>query len=198
MMFFRAILFCIVFTLCFSLNTFHELDNSYVKMAVNNVTMKYSDPTPLAIKNIVNFEKFSHRPYFDVNGYAIGYGTHSKHFVRKGFITEKEAKRLVVVRLNIIKKSFDKNIPWWRNLSTNRQSALMDLAYNVGISGLYKFKNALTCLAKNDYDNAALELLFKSAKSKKRKTPYYRVTGRRALHVASLITDKNIQLLASI
>jgi lysozyme len=52
---------------------------------------------------------------------------------------------------------------WYPALSPQRQAVLISLAYQVGNSGLLKFKRMLSALAKGDFEVAALQYLDSSA-----------------------------------
>jgi len=45
--------------------------------------------------------------------------------------------------------------PWFSTLDPIRQSAFVNLAFNLGVDGLAKFKNTLAAAARNDWDGAA-------------------------------------------
>lgn len=57
--------------------------------------------------------------------------------------------------LNDVISSLDKNLPWWRTLSENRQHVLIDMCFNLGIDGLLGFKNTLKCVQEGRYEDAA-------------------------------------------
>lgn len=49
-------------------------------------------------------------------------------------------------------------IPWFTELDEARQGVLINMAYNVGIAGLLKFKKMLKALGDGRYDKAADEM----------------------------------------
>lgn len=57
------------------------------------------------------------------------------------------------------KVELDLKISWWKDLSEDRQVALMNMAYQLGVSGLMKFKNMLKALQEGRYDDASTEAL---------------------------------------
>lgn len=82
---------------------------------------------------------------------------------------------------NDIKRVVDeceRHIPFWKNLDNERQYALLDMAFNLGIGGLLKFKKMLTWLGIGNYIQAAAECLGSA---------YARQTGQRAQRIATLI-----------
>ncbi len=51
-------------------------------------------------------------------------------------------------------KQLDQYIPWWRSLSDPRQRALLNMSYQLGVSGLLKFSRMLGCLQTGDWSGA--------------------------------------------
>lgn len=52
----------------------------------------------------------------------------------------------------------DKHLPWWRNLSDNRQLVLVDMCFNMGITKLKGFVNTLNYMKNGDYKRAAVNM----------------------------------------
>lgn len=52
----------------------------------------------------------------------------------------------------------DSAIPWWRDLDPVRQRVIVNLCFQLGISGLLGFKNTLAALKRGDYAMAAAGL----------------------------------------
>ena len=50
-------------------------------------------------------------------------------------------------------------IPLFDTLSTNRQNVLVNMAFNLGIYGLLRFKKMLLAVEKQDWDEAANQML---------------------------------------
>jgi len=50
-------------------------------------------------------------------------------------------------------------LPWIANLDEVRRNALINMAFNMGVPGLLKFKNMLTAMNNGDWDQAAKEVL---------------------------------------
>ncbi len=49
----------------------------------------------------------------------------------------------------------DTHLPWWRDLDDVRQRALLNLCFQLGISGLLGFTKTLSALQRGDYKAAA-------------------------------------------
>ncbi|MAL41377.1 glycoside hydrolase family protein [Thalassospira sp.] len=74
-------------------------------------------------------------------------------------ISTVEALELLETDLDIVFKELDRSFPWWRGLSENRQRALANMAFNLGIPRLSKFQNMLAALKRGDYQLAADEAM---------------------------------------
>jgi lysozyme len=65
--------------------------------------------------------------------------------------------------LEILVEETDKilhsNIPYYDELSDNRKAVLINMAFNLGIDGLLKFRKTLEYLAKKKYVEASQEML---------------------------------------
>lgn len=74
-------------------------------------------------------------------------------------ISTVEALEFLETDLDIVFKELDRSFPWWRGLSENRQRALANMAFNLGIPRLSKFQNMLAALKRGDYQLAADEAM---------------------------------------
>lgn len=61
--------------------------------------------------------------------------------------------------LNERRQALDKAIPWWAELSDGRQRALLNMAYQLGVAGLLKFRKTLILLQASEWAVAAEEAL---------------------------------------
>lgn len=52
----------------------------------------------------------------------------------------------------------DRQLPWWRTLTENRQRVLVNMAFNLGIDGLLQFRKMLIDIQNEDYVSAANEM----------------------------------------
>lgn len=52
-------------------------------------------------------------------------------------------------------KALKTALPWVTGLNDVRQRVLLDMAFNLGIDGLLKFKNTLATIQRGDYERAA-------------------------------------------
>ena len=75
-------------------------------------------------------------------------------------------------------KELKKNISFWYSLDDERQYALLDMCFNMGIKRLLGFKKMLNAMLIGDYRGAAKECLW---------SKYARDVGKRAERIARLI-----------
>lgn len=104
-------------------------------------------------KMIKRHEGFRSYIYLDSVGVqTVGYG---RAIGRIG-ISEDEA-------LYLLKNDIDRAItglqefPWFKDLDSVRQEALIDMAFNLGIEGFKKFKRMISALENKSYAQAAIE-----------------------------------------
>tara|TARA_R110000822_G_scaffold199819_2_gene337485 strand:+ start:2283 stop:2756 length:474 start_codon:yes stop_codon:yes gene_type:complete len=53
----------------------------------------------------------------------------------------------------------DRNLSWWVRLAEDHQRVLANMAFNLGINRLLKFKKFLKALQENDFEKAAEEMI---------------------------------------
>ncbi len=115
--------------------------------------------TPDAIQKakriIQDHEGFRDRMYLDTTAhYTIGYG-HNLNFMP---ISTEAADTILQDDLSWFIDNLPKHIPWFNDLDEPRQIVLLDMAYNLGIVGLMRFKNMLSCIVAKDWEGAASEM----------------------------------------
>ena len=92
-----------------------------------------------------------------------------------------KAEALYLLKNDIIKHKAEcqKNIPFFYELSDERQYALLDMCFNLGIKGLLKFKKMLYAMSIGDFQGAGKECL---------NSRYAQEVGLRAVRISHLIT----------
>lgn len=93
-------------------------------------------------------------------------------------ITKNAAFYLLRNDIARVEKECRQYIPFWKQLDDERQYALLDMAFNLGIRGLLKFKKMLNCMGIGDYRGAAKECL---------NSKYAKDVGKRAVRIAKTI-----------
>jgi len=74
----------------------------------------------------------------------------------------------------------DKKIPWWKDEAPLRQRALINMAFQLGVNGLMKFKKMIRAMEIGHYDRAYTEAL---------DSKWAKQTPNRALEVAKWLRD---------
>lgn len=93
-------------------------------------------------------------------------------------ITKNAAFYLLRNDIEKVKKECELYIPFFNKLDGERKYALLDMAFNMGIVGLLKFKLMLSAIATGNFDKAAEECL---------NSRYAKQTGKRARRIANVI-----------
>lgn len=95
-------------------------------------------------------------PYLDTVGkWTIGVG---RNLTDNG-ISKQEAMLMLDDDITIACEALDKSLPWWRSMSDARQSALVDMCFNMGINRLLGFAKSLEAMKSGKYADAAAEML---------------------------------------
>jgi len=103
-------------------------------------------------QQLVRHEGLSLKPYHCPAGkLTIGVG---RNLDNTG-ITYSEAMHLLRNDITRVYGELSKSLPWVRTLDQYRRDVLANMVFNLGMSGLLKFKNMLSALEKGDYDFAA-------------------------------------------
>lgn len=93
-------------------------------------------------------------------------------------ITKNAAFYLLRNDIERIKIECGLNIPFFYRLDGERQYALLDMCFNLGIKGLLKFERMLDSMAVGNFEEAARECL---------RSRYAKQTGKRAKRIAETI-----------
>lgn len=74
-------------------------------------------------------------------------------------ITQTEAAHLLDSDIRRTAEELDRSLPWWRSLDEVRQRVLLNMAFNMGVTGLRGFKNTLAAVQAGKYEDAAAGML---------------------------------------
>ncbi len=100
-------------------------------------------------------EGFRGKPYRCTAGkLTIGYGLNLD-----AGITEEEASYLLEMRVNTIVDDLIGLVDFWYKLTPVRKDVLVNMAYNLGVPGLMKFKETLRLMREEDYESASDQML---------------------------------------
>ena len=89
---------------------------------------------------------------------TIGYGRLIDH--RKGGgITKEEAEYLLANDIERKLQELQERLPWVKNLDDVRKGVLLNMSFQLGVSGLLGFKNTLAKIEQGDYEGASVNML---------------------------------------
>ena len=92
-------------------------------------------------------------------------------------ITEAEARMMLKYDIEVARHQLLKH-KWFTILNDVRKDVMINMAFNLGYPRLMQFKNMLSCLAAEDYEGAATEML---------NSKWAQQVGDRAVELASMI-----------
>lgn len=131
-------------------------------------------------------EEFRAVPYDDATGETFGRSDVLRGNLTNGYgwamalrpLTEAQASIILSWHIDDVAKDLGAKLPWLNGLDDLRYRAVLNMAYNVGVTGLLKFTHMLAALQKADYATAAREI---------RNSRWPQQVGARAERVAKLI-----------
>ena len=110
----------------------------------------------LVIKDLMKFEGLVLKAYKCPGGKtSIGYGRN----LEDNGISKKEAEIMIYNDIAYLINELDRKVNFWKGEQVNVRILLLQMAYQLGVHGLLKFKNFLEALKQKDYENAKLEIL---------------------------------------
>ncbi len=74
-------------------------------------------------------------------------------------ISEDEARDLAMNDILHVERDLSRLVPCFTSLDDVRQRVLAELAFNMGVGGLLKFRNMLAAVAAHDFERATTEML---------------------------------------
>lgn len=106
------------------------------------------------LKSIVEHEGFSSKAYPDPlskgEPFTFGHGLTT--------ITESESLEIVKNRVTSIISALSIKLPYFSNLPEDAKEVLVEMAYQMGVSGLLAFKKTLSLVKVGDYVGASKEM----------------------------------------
>lgn len=107
-------------------------------------------------KQLIRHEGMALSPYLCTAGrLTIGIG---RNLMDTG-ISEKEALYLLSNDINYVQQELENHLPWVSDLEEQQKMVLINMAFNLGVGGLLKFKNMLAALKKGNLDDVEMEML---------------------------------------
>ena len=96
------------------------------------------------------------KPYYcTADKLTIGVG---RNLDDKG-ISESEATLLLMNDIQDAERDLKWHMPTYRSLTQTRKMVMLDMAFNLGVRGVMKFKKMHAALALRDYEEAARQML---------------------------------------
>lgn len=113
-------------------------------------------PSAELVKSIKAHEGFRAEAYVDTTGHlTIGYG----QVVGELRVTEKEAEKWLLAGIEAKTKELEPFLAFRSVKDPVRRDVLIEMAYNLGVGGLMKFKNMWASIKAQDWDGAATHML---------------------------------------
>lgn len=107
-------------------------------------------------EQLIRHEGLRLKPYTDTVGkLTIGIG---RNLTDRG-ISREEAEALLDNDIVLVVDGLSRELPWWSGLDDVRQLVLADMAFNLGLAGLLRFKNTLAYVKAGRYSDAADNML---------------------------------------
>ena len=108
------------------------------------------------LESIKHHEGFVEHVYDDSLGIpTIGYG-----FAIKDLVLEEDlCDEILLRKLRILGKSVMGKFPFFDSLPSDCKTVLMEMCYQLGVTGVSKFKKALKAMEGGDWEKAADEML---------------------------------------
>lgn len=114
--------------------------------------------------------------------WTVGFGfTHGT--TPDSHISKLQAERKLEEHILDMKAELTKVLPWFPTASFVTQTILINMAFNMGLLGLLKFKNTLRYIKERNYEHAAANM---------KQSLWYQQTGARATELVRRMADQEI------
>ena len=74
-------------------------------------------------------------------------------------ISEKRVFECFEKDIEIVCIELDRNMPWWKDLSEERQLVMANMCFNLGMTRLSKFKKFLKAMKEGKWEKASIEMM---------------------------------------
>ena len=127
------------------------------------------------LNRIKEHEGFRSRVYKCTEGYdTIGYGFAIKDL----YLIEGISELILKEKVTNLRLTMGKKISWFDEAPREVREVLLEMAYQMGVSGVSKFKNALKHMKNEEWNKAADEMLL---------SRWYKQTPKRAKELSEII-----------
>lgn len=114
---------------------------------------------------------------YNIDANGVPFGLTREEIIIKG-ITREQAMILMDNMIQECVVKLSANISWFHTLDGTRQMVLVDMAYNLGVLGLLKWRNTLTSVARKNYTRAAAEMI---------RSKWYKQVGTRSKRLVEMM-----------
>ena len=129
------------------------------------------------LNRIKEHEGFRSRVYKCTEGYdTIGYGFAIKDL----YLSEGISELILKEKVTNLRLRMGKKISWFDEAPREVREVLLEMAYQMGVSGVSKFKNALKHMKNEEWNKAADEMLL---------SRWYKQTPKRAKELSDIIRN---------
>jgi lysozyme len=107
---------------------------------------------------------------------TIGYG-----FAIKDLEMDEDIAEMILIRkLDELMVRIGKKFPWWKSAESDVKDVVVEMCYQLGVSGFSKFKKAIDHLENKRYGKASVEML---------DSRWAKQTPNRALELSNIIKE---------
>ena len=108
------------------------------------------------LESIKHHEGFVEHVYDDSLGIpTIGYG-----FAIKDLVLEEDIAEVILIRkLERLQRNANSRFKWLEDMPVVIQEVVLNMCYQLGVTGVSKFRRAISALQEGDWDEAANEML---------------------------------------
>ena len=108
------------------------------------------------LEKIKEHEGFVPHVYKCTEGFdTIAYGFAIKDLE----IPEHIAEELLIIKLEKLQKNANARFKWLEDMPQEVQAVILNMCYQLGVTGVSKFRKAISALQEGDWDEAANEML---------------------------------------
>ena len=131
------------------------------------------------LERIKHHEGFRSRPYKCSQGHlTVGYGAAIKDLE----LDEDIAEMILIRQIDKRTKQIIKKFPWWKSAEDDVKDVVVEMVFQIGLSGFSKFKLTISHLENKRYGKASAEMLL---------SKWAKQTPNRALELSNII--KNLE-----
>ncbi len=131
------------------------------------------------LERIKHHEGFRSKVYQCTEGYdTIGYG-----FAIKDLVLDEDIAEMILMRkLEDLMKRISKTFSWWKSAEDDVKDVVVEMVFQIGLSGFSKFRLTIDHLENKRYGKAASEMLL---------SKWAKQTPNRAIELSNII--KNLE-----